>query len=129
MTNIRTQLDRQAREYGAQVIDVRIKRADLPDGTPLEAAFRRMETDREQEADDDPRAGRRRTPRSSAPRPRPRPRGSMPTAYGKDPEFYDFYRAMQSYRRDLRDRATGEQLDHPLDPTTNTCASSAAASR
>ena len=48
MTNIRDTLDRQARQYGAQVIDVRVKRADLP---------------------------------------------------GKDPEFYDFYRAMESYRR------------------------------
>lgn len=50
MTNIRNTLDRQARQYGAQVIDVRVKRADLPEGTPLEAAFRRMETDRKQEA-------------------------------------------------------------------------------
>ncbi|HUQ13230.1 MAG TPA: SPFH domain-containing protein, partial [Novosphingobium sp.] len=36
MEQIKQGLDRQAREYGAQVIDVRIKRADLPDGTPLE---------------------------------------------------------------------------------------------
>ncbi len=40
MSNIRRTLDVQAREYGAQVIDVRIKRADLPDGTPLQSAFR-----------------------------------------------------------------------------------------
>ena len=44
MSNIRNTLDREAREYGAQVIDVRIKRADLPDGTPLDAAFRRMKS-------------------------------------------------------------------------------------
>ena len=50
MTNIRDTLDRQARQYGAQVIDVRVKRADLPEGTPLQAAFKRMETDRQQEA-------------------------------------------------------------------------------
>jgi membrane protease subunit HflC len=50
MSNIRANLDRQAREYGAQVIDVRIKRTDLPEGTPLQAAFTRMETDRQQEA-------------------------------------------------------------------------------
>ena len=86
----------QAREYGAQVIDVRIKRADLPDGTPLESAFDRMKTAREQEAAHDPRA-RAEAPRSSAPTPMRRPRRSTPTAYGKDPEFYDFYRAMQSY--------------------------------
>ena len=41
MTNIRDTLDQQAREYGAQIIDVRIKAADLPEGTPLEAAFTR----------------------------------------------------------------------------------------
>ena len=98
----------QAREYGAQVIDVRIKRADLPDGTPLESAFTRMQTARKQEADDDPRAG----PEERADHPR-RGRGrgrarSMPTAYGKDPEFYDFYRAMQSYRRDLRGRTKAD---------------------
>ena len=50
MLNIREGLDREAREYGAQVIDVRIKRADLPDGTPLESAFARMSAAREQEA-------------------------------------------------------------------------------
>src|SRR5690606_40419769 len=37
MENIRAALDRQARQYGAQVIDVRIKRTDLPEGTPLDA--------------------------------------------------------------------------------------------
>ena len=50
MDNIRRLLDAQARNYGAQVIDVRIKRADLPDGTPLESAFARMKTARDQEA-------------------------------------------------------------------------------
>ena len=50
MINIRKGLDKEAREYGAQVIDVRIKRADLPDGAPLEAAFTRMASARQQEA-------------------------------------------------------------------------------
>src|SRR4051812_24958900 len=50
MQNIRRLLDTQAREYGAQVIDVRIKRADLPDGTPLDSAFARMRSARQQEA-------------------------------------------------------------------------------
>jgi membrane protease subunit HflC len=50
MAQIRTALDTEAREYGAQVIDVRIKHADLPDGTPLDRAFARMEAAREQEA-------------------------------------------------------------------------------
>ena len=50
MSNIRKNLDAEARQYGAQVIDVRIKRADLPDGTPLESAFTRMQTARDQQA-------------------------------------------------------------------------------
>src|SRR3546814_5194569 len=37
-------------QYGSEIIDVRIKRADLPDGTPLQSAFQRMRTAREQEA-------------------------------------------------------------------------------
>src|SRR5688572_33279044 len=36
MDNIRNALDRVAVQYGARIIDVRIKRADLPEGTPLE---------------------------------------------------------------------------------------------
>ena len=48
MIKIREGLDQQAREYGAQVLDVRIKRADLPEGA-LESTFARMQAAREQE--------------------------------------------------------------------------------
>jgi modulator of FtsH protease HflC len=98
MTNIRTTLDRQARQYGAQIIDVRIKRADLPEGTPLDAAFRRMDTDRKQEAETIRARGARdaRIVRANAEAEAAR---IYADAYGKDPEFYDFYRAMQSYRQ------------------------------
>lgn len=97
MTNIRNTLDRQARQYGAQVIDVRIKRADLPEGTPLDAAFRRMDTDRKQEAETIRARGARdaQIVRANAEAEAAR---IYSDAYGKDPEFYDFYRAMQSYR-------------------------------
>jgi membrane protease subunit HflC len=50
LAQIRKQFDREARQYGVQVIDVRIKRADLPEGTALERAFANMEAAREQEA-------------------------------------------------------------------------------
>lgn len=98
MTNIRKTLDRQARQYGAQVIDVRVKRADLPEGTPLQAAFRRMETDRKQEAGTTRARGERdaQIVRAEAEAEAAR---IYAAAYGKDPEFYDFYRAMESYRR------------------------------
>ena len=98
MTNIRNTLDRQARQYGAQVIDVRIKRADLPDGTPLEAAYRRMQTDREQEAAAI-RAGGQRDAQVIRAEADAEAARIYADAYGKDPEFYDFYRAMESYRR------------------------------
>lgn len=98
MTNIRTTLDRQARQYGAQVIDVRIKRADLPEGTPLDAAFTRMETDRKQEADTIRAQGLKQAQivRAEA---EAQAANTYAAAYGKDPEFYDFYRAMESYQR------------------------------
>lgn len=96
MRNIRTGLDREAREYGAQVIDVRIKRADLPDGTPLESAFTRMATARNQEAATIRAGGQknaqiiRATAEATAAK-------TYAESFNKDPDFYDFYRAMQSY--------------------------------
>ena len=98
MANIRNQLDRQARQYGAQIIDVRIKRADLPDGSPLETAFTRMQTDRQAEAETIRASGRRDAQIIQA-EAEANAANTYAAAYGKDPEFYDFYRAMESYRR------------------------------
>ena len=96
MTNIRTSLDLQAREYGAQVIDVRIKRADLPDGTPLESAFSRMQTARQQEAATIAAQGQKAAQiiRAQAEADAAK---TYAVSFGKDAGFYDFYRAMQSY--------------------------------
>ncbi len=98
MTNITSQFDRQARQYGVQVLDVRIKAADLPEGRPLDAAFTRMETDRQEEAATIRAAGQRDAQiiRAEAQAEAAR---IYAEAYGKDPEFYDFYRGMQSYRQ------------------------------
>lgn len=96
MANIRKGLDAEAREYGAQVIDVRIKRADLPDGAPLESAFTRMASARQQEAATIRAQGQkaaqiiRATAEATAAK-------NYAASFGKDPDFYDFYRAMQSY--------------------------------
>ena len=98
MARIRETLDRQTREYGAQVIDVRIKRADLPEGRPLDAAFTRMRTDREEEAAAIRAAGERDAQILQAEAQAQAAR-IYADAYGKDPAFYDFYRAMESYRR------------------------------
>jgi membrane protease subunit HflC len=96
MQNIRKLLDTQAREYGAQVTDVRIKQADLPDGTPLQSAFERMKTARQQEAAAIRAQGLKKAQiiRATADAQASK---IYADAYNKDPQFYDFYRAMQSY--------------------------------
>ena len=98
MANITRTLDGQARTYGVQVLDVRIKAADLPEGRPLDAAFTRMETDRQEEAATIRAAGQRDAQIIQAEASAEAAR-IYAEAYGKDPDFYDFYRAMQSYRQ------------------------------
>ncbi len=97
MTNIRDTLDDEARNYGAQVLDVRIKQADLPVGTPLQAAFNRMRSDREEEAETI-RAGGRRDAQIIRAESEAEAAQIYAEAYNQDPGFYDFFRAMQSYR-------------------------------
>lgn len=106
MIRIRDTLDTQARQYGAQVIDVQIKRADLPEGTPLQAAFTRMQSDRQEEAETIRAQGRKNAQiiRAEA---EAQAAATYADAYGKDPEFYDFYRAMESYRRTF-EQGTGD---------------------
>ncbi len=97
MDNIQARLNRVARQYGAEIVDVRIKRADLPDGTPLDSAFNRMRTAREQEAQSILAEGRKQaqiiTAEADA-----QAAGVYAESFTKDADFYNFYRAMQSYR-------------------------------
>jgi membrane protease subunit HflC len=95
MENIRDSLENEAREYGAQIVDVRIKRADLPEGA-LAAAFVRMEAARQEEAQTVAARGKRDAQiiRADAEAQSAR---IYADAFGKDAGFYDFYRAMQSY--------------------------------
>ena len=107
LANVRANLDRQARQYGAQVVDVQIKRTDLPDGAPLQSAFRRMESDREREARTIRAQGGRdaRIIRAEADAESAR---IYAEAFGKDASFYDFYRAMQSYDSTFSPAREGE---------------------
>jgi membrane protease subunit HflC len=97
MDNIQIALQRYARNYGVQIIDVRIKHADYPEGSPLQSALDRMKNTREQQAQ---------TIRSEGQRDAAIIRAQADAqaakiyaeAFNKDPAFYDFYRAMQSYR-------------------------------
>jgi membrane protease subunit HflC len=97
MENVRNGLNRVAHQYGAEIIDVRIKKAELPDGTPLESAFERMRTAREQEARSIRAEGAKQAQiiRADADAEAAR---TYAASFGKDAGFYDFYRAMQSYR-------------------------------
>ena len=96
MANIRTALNRVASQYGAEVIDVRIKRADLPEGSTLQSALQRMRTAREQEAISIRAEGYKQAQiiRADADA---EASSTYAEAFNKDPQFYDFYRAMQSY--------------------------------
>ena len=112
MNDVRTSLNRIASQYGVQIIDVRIKRTDLPDGTPLDSAFERMRTAREQEARSIRAEGAKQAQiiRAQADADAAK---TYAASFGKDPQFYDFYRAMQSYQTTF----LGDGTDKPA-PTT-----------
>jgi membrane protease subunit HflC len=97
MDSVRTSLNRIARQYGVQIIDVRIKRTDLPDGAPLSAAFDRMRTAREQEARSILAQGAKQAAIIKAEADADAAK-TYAASFGKDPQFYDFYRAMKSYQ-------------------------------
>ena len=107
LANVRENLDRQARQYGAEVVDVKIMRTDLPDA-PLQSAFRRMESDREREARTIRAQGGRdaRIIRADADA---EAASIYADSFGKDAEFYDFYRAMQSYDTTFAAAAEGQE--------------------
>ena len=107
MDNIQAGLNRVAQQYGAEIVDVRIKRADLPDGTPLQSAFQRMRTAREQEALTIRAQGEKQAQiiRAEADANAAR---VYADSFGKDSTFYAFYRAMQSYRYTFGQQAQGQ---------------------
>jgi membrane protease subunit HflC len=97
MQDVRTSLNRIARQYGVEILDVRIKKTDLPDGAPLQSAYESMRTARLQEARSIRAQGQRQAVVIQAQADADAAR-TYAASFGKDPQFYDFYRAMQSYR-------------------------------
>lgn len=97
MDNIQVRLQRLASQYGVEVVDVRIKHADLPSGSPLDSALQRMATARKQQADTIRAQGQKDAQiiRAQADADAAQ---VYAQSFSKDPDFYDFYRAMQSYR-------------------------------
>lgn len=105
MDDIQTTVNRQAKQYGAEIIDVRIKRADLPSGAPLESAFLRMRSARQQEAATIRAQGLKQAQlvRADADA---QAASTYAGSFGKDPQFYAFYRAMQAYRTTFTDSSS-----------------------
>lgn len=97
MDNVKRSLNSIASEYGVQIVDVRIKRTDLPSGAPLESAYARMRTAREQEARSIRAQGAKQAQIIQAEADAEAAR-TYAASFGKDPQFYNFYRAMQAYR-------------------------------
>ncbi len=121
MINIRDQVNAEAIGLGVEVVDVRIKRADLPEANS-QAIYARMNTEREREAREfrargaeiglriRARADRERTVLlAEAERESQVIRGEgdgtknkiFAEAYGRDPEFFNFYRSMLAYAEAL----------------------------
>ncbi|WP_448663115.1 protease modulator HflC [Sphingomonas sp. CJ20] len=98
MDNIQNSLQRLASQYGVEIVDVRIKQTELPSGSPLDSALARMRTARLQEAATIKAQGLKEAQiiRATA---QAQAAQIYAAAFNKDPGFYDFYRAMQSYRQ------------------------------
>lgn len=121
MERIKESMNREAAQFGIDVVDVRIRRADLPEANS-QAIFRRMQTEREREAAEFRAQGQEIAQRIRANADREvtvilaeatrnaeiiRGEGDAcrnriyAAAYGVDPDFFAFYRSMQSYERAL----------------------------
>ena len=122
MLRIREQLDHEADGYGIQVVDVRIRRADLPEQNS-QAVYERMKTERQREAAEFRAQGAQKGQeiRSNADREatvivaeanskaeQTRGEGDaernriFAEAFTRDPDFFAFYRSMQAYETGLR---------------------------
>jgi modulator of FtsH protease HflC len=119
---IREQVNSEAAALGVSIVDIRIRRADLPEQNSL-AVFRRMQTERQREAAelraqgteisdrikaqadrtvtitkaDAERLAREATGKGEAERTR-----ILAEAYNRDAEFFSFYRSMQAYEQGLK---------------------------
>jgi membrane protease subunit HflC len=135
MSIIRAKADVDARKIGVQVVDVRIKRVDLPE-TVSENVYRRMEAERKQVANELRSTGAAEAEKikadadkqkdvivAEAYRDAQRVKGEgdakasavYASAYGKNAEFYAFYRSMQAYRESFKSKSDVMVLDPSAD--------------
>lgn len=102
MDDIQKSVNATAKRYGAEIVDVRIKRADLPTGAPLDSAYERMRTARRQEALTIRAQGAKQAQLVRAQADATASK-TYADSFGKDANFYAFYRAMQAYRTTFAD--------------------------
>ncbi|MEE2980340.1 MAG: protease modulator HflC [Pseudomonadota bacterium] len=121
MTKIRDIVNAEAKDFGIDIIDVRIKRADLPEANS-EAVYLRMQTERQREAKELRAQGAEEAQKITAVADRDKvviiaearkqaqiTRGQgdgeavriFAEAFGEDVEFFAFYRSMEAYREAL----------------------------
>ena len=126
MNRIQKLMDQEAKSYGIHVVDVRIRRADLPEQNS-QAVYQRMQTERQREAAEFRAQGAQRGQeiRSRADRDvtvlvaeaqskaeQIRGEGDakrnqiFAEAFTKDPDFFSFYRSMQAYENGLKAKDT-----------------------
>ncbi len=121
MSIIQNDVNTEAQNFGIEIVDVRIKRADLPQANS-EAIYARMQTERQREAKEFRAQGAEIATRikstadkevtvilANAKKKSEIMKGEgdgqrnkiFADAFGKDPQFFSFYRAMQSYEKAL----------------------------
>ena len=121
MSIIQNDVNTEAKNFGIEIVDVRIKRADLPQANS-EAIYARMQTERQREAKEFRAQGAESATRitstadkevtvilANAKKKSEIMKGEgdgqrnkiFADAFGKDPQFFSFYRAMQSYEKAL----------------------------
>jgi membrane protease subunit HflC len=122
MAKMRDQIDSDAKPYGISVVDVRIRRADLPEQNS-QAVYQRMQTERQREAAEFRAQGSQKAQEIRAKADRDvtvllaeanshseqiRGQGDsernhiFADAYGRDPDFFAFYRSMQAYDKSMQ---------------------------
>jgi membrane protease subunit HflC len=122
MKTIAAEVNKQGQEFGIEVVDVRIKRADLPEKN-LQSVYDRMKADRFKEAEELRAQGRAAankiqadadrdaiTIRAEARRKSDQMRGAgdaernkiFADAFNRDPCFFSFYRSMQAYEQGIK---------------------------
>jgi len=122
MNRIRETARKEAEALGVEVVDVRIKRADLP-AQNLDATFARMRAEREREAADEIARGNEAALKVKAQADRTvvelvsearkqseiirgeadaKRNAIFAEAFGRDPEFFAFYRSLRAYEESLK---------------------------